>query len=145
MDELADGLRQAGMNVAVRVEGTRPVVPPGPTLPAVGFRFTERRPSGRLGRYVESVWHARGQIPYTREKIAPTGSTVAGIVPDSLLLDLTGVTDLDDFSLFLEGYQNPSASNQTWLFGELEWGPDVVWLFLFVSIYVWGGWGAPIH
>ncbi len=22
---------------------------------------------------------------------------------------------------------------------------DVVWLFLFVSIYIWGGWGAPIH
>ena len=22
---------------------------------------------------------------------------------------------------------------------------DVVWLFLFTSIYVWGGWGAPIH
>ena len=22
---------------------------------------------------------------------------------------------------------------------------DVVWLFLFVSIYVWGGWGAPAH
>ena len=22
---------------------------------------------------------------------------------------------------------------------------DVVWLFLFVSIYVWGGWGAPVH
>ena len=22
---------------------------------------------------------------------------------------------------------------------------DVVWLFLFISIYVWGGWGAPIH
>ncbi len=22
---------------------------------------------------------------------------------------------------------------------------DVVWLFLFVSIYVWGGWGAPLH
>ena len=21
---------------------------------------------------------------------------------------------------------------------------DVVWLFLFVTIYVWGGWGAPI-
>jgi AraC-like DNA-binding protein len=26
------------------------------------------------------VWHARGQIPYPRERIAPTGSTVAGIV-----------------------------------------------------------------
>jgi AraC-like DNA-binding protein len=46
----------------------------------VDFRFTERRPQGRLGRYVESVWHAQGQIPYTRETIAPTGSTVAGIV-----------------------------------------------------------------
>jgi AraC-like DNA-binding protein len=46
----------------------------------VDFEFTERRPAGRLGRYVESVWHARGQIPYAREKIAPTGSTVAGIV-----------------------------------------------------------------
>ena len=22
---------------------------------------------------------------------------------------------------------------------------DVVWLFLFIAIYVWGGWGAPIH
>ena len=22
---------------------------------------------------------------------------------------------------------------------------DVVWLFLFVSIYVWGGWNAPVH
>src|SRR5687767_11748178 len=47
---------------------------------SVDFEFTERRPAGRLGRYVASVWHARGQIPYAREKIAPTGSTVAGIV-----------------------------------------------------------------
>jgi cytochrome c oxidase subunit III len=22
---------------------------------------------------------------------------------------------------------------------------DVVWLFLFVAVYVWGGWGAPLH
>ncbi|MHA6722050.1 cytochrome c oxidase subunit 3 [Sphingomonas sp. RS2018] len=22
---------------------------------------------------------------------------------------------------------------------------DVVWLFLFVTVYVWGGWGAPVH
>lgn len=22
---------------------------------------------------------------------------------------------------------------------------DVVWLFLFVAIYIWGGWGAPVH
>jgi AraC-like DNA-binding protein len=46
----------------------------------VDFEFTERTPAGRLGRYVESVWHARGQIPFPRERIAPTGSSVAGIV-----------------------------------------------------------------
>jgi AraC-like DNA-binding protein len=46
----------------------------------VDFQFTQRRPTGRLGRYVESVWHARGQIPYPRERIAPTGASVAGIV-----------------------------------------------------------------
>ena len=44
------------------------------------FSFTQRTPHGPLARYVESVWHARGQIPYARERIAPTGSTVAGIV-----------------------------------------------------------------
>lgn len=44
------------------------------------FAFTQRAPEGRLARFVESVWHARGQIPYARERIAPTGSTVAGIV-----------------------------------------------------------------
>ena len=22
---------------------------------------------------------------------------------------------------------------------------DVVWLFLFIVIYVWGGWGAPVY
>jgi cytochrome c oxidase subunit 3 len=22
---------------------------------------------------------------------------------------------------------------------------DVVWLFLFLSVYIWGGWGAPVH
>jgi AraC-like DNA-binding protein len=46
----------------------------------VDFEFTERTPAGRLGRYVASVWHARGQIPFPRERIAPTGSSVAGIV-----------------------------------------------------------------
>jgi signal transduction histidine kinase len=39
VDELAEGLRQAGMNLAVRVEGTRPVVPPGVDLSA--FRIVQ--------------------------------------------------------------------------------------------------------
>ncbi|TFV80806.1 hypothetical protein E4P40_17555 [Blastococcus sp. CT_GayMR20] len=46
----------------------------------MAFAFTQRTPQGPLARYVESIWHARGQIPYARERIAPTGSTVAGIV-----------------------------------------------------------------
>jgi AraC-like DNA-binding protein len=39
-----------------------------------------REPSAALGRLVESVWYARGTIPYARERIAPTGSAVAVIV-----------------------------------------------------------------
>lgn len=46
----------------------------------MAFEFTQRTPPRRLARYVESIWLARGQIPYMRERIAPTGSTVAGIV-----------------------------------------------------------------
>lgn len=44
------------------------------------FEFVSRRPCLPLGRFVESIWYARGTVPYTREKIAPTGSTVAVIV-----------------------------------------------------------------
>ncbi len=44
------------------------------------FDFRKRTPRGVLGRLVESIWYARGTIPYRREKIAPTGSTVAVFV-----------------------------------------------------------------
>ncbi len=47
---------------------------------AVPFDFLTRNPDGALGRFVESIWYARGTVPYTREKIAPTGSTVAVFV-----------------------------------------------------------------
>jgi len=30
--------------------------------------------------HVESIWYARGRIGYRRERIAPTGSTVGGVV-----------------------------------------------------------------
>lgn len=33
-----------------------------------------------LNRFVESIWYARGTMPYAREKIAPTGSSVAVVV-----------------------------------------------------------------
>lgn len=41
------------------------------------FDFLTIQPEPPLARYVESLWFARGTVPYAREKIAPTGSTVA--------------------------------------------------------------------
>lgn len=46
----------------------------------VVFEYLERRPDAPLGRFVESLWYARGHITGTRERIAPTGSTVAAVV-----------------------------------------------------------------
>jgi AraC-like DNA-binding protein len=44
------------------------------------FTYVARAPAAPLGRFVESIWYARGQIDYPSERIAPTGSTVAVIV-----------------------------------------------------------------
>jgi AraC-like DNA-binding protein len=44
------------------------------------FEYVPRRVGGEIGRFVEWVWFARGRIAGVRERIAPTGSTVAGIV-----------------------------------------------------------------
>lgn len=44
------------------------------------FDYFTREPGPPLGDYVESIWYARGTVPYKREKIAPTGSTVAVFV-----------------------------------------------------------------
>lgn len=56
-----------------------PAADPGVTT-RFDFDFRSRVPSGRLGGAVESIWYARGTVPYTRERIAPTGSTVAVLV-----------------------------------------------------------------
>lgn len=47
---------------------------------AFAFRYESRAPDGALGRLVESIWYARGTVPYQRERIAPTGSAVAVLV-----------------------------------------------------------------
>jgi AraC-like DNA-binding protein len=44
------------------------------------FEYVERSLAGEPGRYVESIWFARGRITGARELIAPTGSTVAAVV-----------------------------------------------------------------
>jgi AraC-like DNA-binding protein len=45
----------------------------------VQFTYVTRRPPA-LAPWVESIWFARGRIDYPRERIAPTGSTVAVVV-----------------------------------------------------------------
>ena len=54
------------------------------------FDFRQRTPDGELGRAVSSVWYARGTIPYRRERVAPTGSTVAVIVLGDPILETAG-------------------------------------------------------
>lgn len=44
------------------------------------FDYRALRPDGELGRVVETIWYARGRVPYRRERIAPTGSTVGIVV-----------------------------------------------------------------
>lgn len=44
------------------------------------FEYVTRRPGGAVGRFVESVWWARGRLRVGSERVAPTGSTVLGIV-----------------------------------------------------------------
>ncbi len=52
------------------------------------FEFEVGRPGPPLAPYVESVWWARGLIPYRRERIAPTGSTVAVLVLGSPIVQV---------------------------------------------------------
>lgn len=44
------------------------------------FDFRVRRPGGDVSRAVEQIWYARGTVPYRRELIAPTGSSVILLV-----------------------------------------------------------------
>ena len=45
---------------------------------------------GPLGRAVASAWYARGTVPYRRERVAPTGSTVAVIVLGDPIIETAG-------------------------------------------------------
>jgi AraC-like DNA-binding protein len=54
------------------------------------FDFRVRTPDRPLARAVASVWYARGTIPYRRERVAPTGSTVAVIVLGDPIIETAG-------------------------------------------------------
>ncbi len=51
------------------------------------FDFSTVSFDGTLGRVVESIWYARGTVPYDRERIAPTGSTVAVFVLSDAIIE----------------------------------------------------------
>lgn len=52
------------------------------------FDFRNCQPSGPLRPTIESIWYARGTVPYRRERIAPTGSTVAIVVLGDPILQI---------------------------------------------------------
>jgi AraC-like DNA-binding protein len=54
------------------------------------FDFRMRGPEPPLNRAVASVWYARGTVPYRRERVAPTGSTVAVIVLGDPIIETAG-------------------------------------------------------
>lgn len=58
-------------------------------MPTFDFDFRPRVPAGPLGRAVAAIWYARGRIPYRRERIAPTGSSVAVIVLGDPIIETT--------------------------------------------------------
>jgi endonuclease I len=58
---------------------------------------------------------------------------ISGLDGDDVLLkftyygdaDLTGSVDLDDFNLFLAGYQDPANVSQTWIYGDFDYTGSV--------------------
>ena len=79
------------------------------------FDFRLRSPAGELGRAVSSIWYARGTIPYRRERIAPTGSTVAVIVLGDPIVETAGGPHAEPFRAeegFLIGPHDRPVTNE---------------------------------
>jgi autotransporter-associated beta strand protein len=58
--------------------------------------------------------------------------------------DLTGSVDLDDFSLFLNGYQNPGTVTQTWLYGDFDYSGTVDLDDFSLFLYGYQNQGGPL-
>ncbi|MQA82882.1 MAG: helix-turn-helix domain-containing protein [Streptosporangiales bacterium] len=81
------------------------------------FAYVSRRPPAQLRRYVESVWYARGRIDYPRERIAPTGSTVAVVVLGAPIREIPddgrGIPYVADRGLLLGPHDRPVVNEPT--------------------------------
>jgi AraC-like DNA-binding protein len=85
--------------------------------PGGGFDYRTRVPSASLRPMVELLWYARGTIGYRRERIAPTGSTVALIVLGDPIIeradDGRGPETVSDLGLLIGPHDRPIVNEPT--------------------------------
>lgn len=82
-----------------------------------GFTYLAREPTTPLRRLVESIWYARGTIAYRRERIAPTGSTVAILVLGDAIIETAddgrGPAVRSDIGLLIGPHDRPIINEPT--------------------------------
>jgi hypothetical protein len=74
------------------------------------FEYVLRPVGGETGRFVEEIWFARGRITGVRERIAPTGSTVAAFVLGDPILQTPvgqGIALLADTGFLIGPHDRP--------------------------------------
>lgn len=79
-----------------------------------------------------------GETPYSSAFYMATGFHGFHVIVGTIFLIVCQV----------RAYQGDFTPRQHFGFEAAAWYwhfVDVVWLFLFVTIYVWGGWGAPVY
>lgn len=84
---------------------------------AAPFRYHTREPAQPLRQLVELLWFAHGTIPYRRERIAPTGSTVAIIVLGDAITETAddghGGSVSSDVGLLIGPHDRPVVNEPT--------------------------------
>ena len=86
------------------------------------FDYRARPPGPRLAPFVESVWFARGTVPYASEHVAPTGASVAIVVLGAPLVQTPwgGVPTTSQTGLFIGPHDRPvrnAPSGETYAVG----------------------------
>ncbi len=87
------------------------------TGPEGSFRYHTREPVQPLRQLVELLWFAHGTIPYRRERVAPTGSTVAVIVLGDAITETAndghGPPVSSDIGLLIGPHDRPVVNEPT--------------------------------